>query len=334
MRRLCSLLCFSAFLACGPRNVGEAENRHDVQWLADNPSSDSVAALGRLADTEEKARTALDARATKGDVNAFLAAWNAVTRNSEWGTAFLRTSLADPTRCESAATALPRKDLRLVPFINDIEGALARLAAGRRGAVVLASVLASLGVPAHAAIERRLVDAKTRGAMCEGIGAPEASGDAKSALLAVPPEGRDHSACVSAVIDVAATENVVVEWLATSAEPGLLSVAAKSTLPCPRIAAIWSKALAERPVEDQGALTVPLKSSIARCGTALDPVLGELLQKSSRARSTIVQAIDPFGTDLPAMKQTCNALRAGAVRNENRMIRERAEDALARGCAF
>ena len=334
MRRLCSVLCFSAILACGPRNVGEAENQHNIQWLADNPSSDSVAALGRLADTDDKARVALDARAAKGDVNAFAAAWNAVTRNAPWGTAFLRTALADPSRAEAAATALPRKDLRLVPFIPDIETAFLRLAAGPRSAVVLASVLASLGVPAHAAIERRLVDAKTRGAMCEGIAAPEASGDAKSALLAVAAEGRNHDSCVTAVIDVAATENVVIDWLATSAEPGLLSVAAKSTLPCPRIAAMWSKALSERPADAQGALTVPLKSSIGRCGPALDPVLGELLQKAPRARNTIVQAIDPFGSDLPAMKQTCAALRSGAVRNESALIRERAQDALARGCAL
>ncbi|MBX3226301.1 MAG: hypothetical protein KIT84_43040 [Labilithrix sp.] len=305
-----------------------------MKWLADNPSSDSVAALGRLADTDEKARAALEVRAAKGDVNAFLAAWTAVTRDAEWGTTFLRTSLADPLRAEGVATALPRKDLRLVPFIVDIENAVVRLSAGHRGSTVLSSLLASLGVPAHAAIERRLVDAKTRGAMCEAIATPEASGDAKSALLAVPSEARDHAACVTAVIDIAATENVVVDWLAISAEPGLLSVAAKSALPCPRVVAIWNKALAERPPESQPALAVPLKNSIARCGTALDPVLGELLGKAPRARATIVQAIDPFGAELAAMKQTCSALRSGAARNESAVVRERAEDALARGCAL
>lgn len=330
----CALLFGLGALGCGPRNTAEAESQHNIQWLADNPTSDSVAALGRLADTDEKARTALDGRAARGDANAYLAAWNAITRNAQWGTTFLRTSLADPTRAEAAATALPRKDLRLVPFILDIENAFVRLSAGQRSAIVLGSVLASLGVPAHAAIERRLVDAKTRGAMCEGIAAPESSGDAKSALLAVPSEGRDHPACVNTVINVAATENVVIDWLAISAEPGLLSVAAKSTLPCPRLAALWTKALAERPAETQAALTVPLKSSIARCGPALDPVLGDSLQKSPRARTTIVQAIDPFGTDLPAMKQTCAALRAGAARNESALVRERVDDALARGCAL
>lgn len=318
--------------ACGSRNVADAEANKDVKWLAANPTAESVAALGRLADTEEKARTALDARAAKGDPNAFTAAWAAVTRNAAWGSTFLKTSLADPARAEACATTLPRKDLRLVPFLTDLENAVVRLSAGRRGASVISGVIASLGELAHEMVKRRLVDPKTRGAMCDGIASPESSGDAKSVLLAVPTEARDDPSCVTAVIEMAATENVVVDWLAVSAEPGLLSIAAKSTMPCPRLAAIWKKALAERTPDSQAALVVPLQKSIARCTSAIDPVLGEQLQRSPRARATIVQALDNIGNDLAAMKETCAALKSGVAKNENAITRERADDEVSRGC--
>lgn len=333
MRRLGSFLAFSTIwiTACGPKSAPEAEAKKDVSWLANNPTAESVAALGRLADTDEKARTALEARAAKNDVNAFIAGWTAVTRNASWGPSFLTTQLADAQRAETCATALPRKDLRLVPFMPDLENAVIRLSAGR-GASVISSVIASLGEPAHDTVKRRLVDSKTRRAMCDGIASPESSGDSKSVLLAVPFEARDDKACVSAVIEMAATENVVVDWLAVGAEPGLLSVAANSALPCPRIAAIWKKGLAERSAETQAALVVPLQRSIARCTSALDPVLGEQLQKSPRARATIVQALDNIGNDLHAMKETCAALKSGVTRNENSMTRERADDEITRGC--
>lgn len=330
--RISSLLLASfSLVACAPKNATEAEAKKNVQWLADNPSAESVAALGRLADTDEKARAALEARAAKNDVNAFIAAWSGVTRSAPWATPFLKASLADASRAETCATALPRKDLRLVPFLSDLEQAVIRLSAGR-GSSVIASVIASLGEPAHDTVKRRLVDPKTRRAMCDGIGSPESSGDAKSVLLAVPTEARDDKSCVNAVIEMAATENVVVDWLAVGAEPGLLGIAAQSSMPCPRIAAIWKKGLAERPAESQAALVVPLQRSIARCTSALDPVLGEQLQKSPRARPTIVQALDHVGNDLAAMKETCAALKSGVADNENAVTRERVEGEIARGC--
>lgn len=317
--------------ACGSRSVGEAEAKKDVTWLAENPTAESMAALGRLADSNDKAREALEARAAKNDVNAYIAAWTAVTRGAAWGTTFLRSSLADATRAETCATALPRKDLRLVPFLSDLENAIIRLSAGR-GSSVIAGVVASLGEPAHDTVKRRLVDPKTRRAMCDGVASPESSGDAKSVLLAVPFEARDNPSCVNAVIEMAATENVVLDWLAVSAEPGLLSIAAQSALPCPRLAAIWKKGLAERSAESQSALVVPLQRSIARCTSALDPVIGEQLQRSPRARPAIVQALDNIGNDLPAMKETCAALKSGVANGENAITRERAEDEITRGC--
>jgi hypothetical protein len=317
---------------CGPKNTEEAEQKKDVSWLAANPTGESIAALGRLADKDEKALAILNQRADSDD-NVYIAAWTAVTRNAAWGTTMLRSALGDPSRAELAARALPRKDARLVPFIGDLENAVVRLAAGKRGAVI-AGILASIGPPAHSVVERRLLDAKTRGVMCDGIALPEASGDAKSTLLAVPIEGRDNPSCVTTVIDMATTEDVVIGWLATGAEPGLLGVAAKSALPCPRLAAIWKKALAERAQEHQPAMTVPLSRSINRCATILDPVLGDLLTKSPRARATIISALDPFGADLQVMKETCTALRSGVSAGESAGIRERADNAITRSCTF
>ncbi|MBX3190798.1 MAG: hypothetical protein KF819_27620 [Labilithrix sp.] len=321
-----------AIWGCKAKDVGEAEAKKDVAWLSEQATPQATAALGRLADADPRALSALERRAGH-DVNAYIAAWEAVTRGAPWGTAFLRAALADPTRADVAATALPRRDPRLVPFAPDLEGAVVRLSAGQRGSVV-AGVLASIGPAAHAQVERRLVDAKTRGAMCDGIGLPEASGDAKSLVLAVPADARDHQSCVAVVLAMAGSEDVVIDWLATGAEPGLLSAAAKSQLACARVGAMWAKGLPERPAESHAALAVPLQLSIKRCAPTLDPVLGDLLTKAPRARGAILQAIDPYSADLKDMKQTCKALRGGWVGGEPPRNRERAGDALAHGCVF
>lgn len=337
MRRSLARLVTAAILApmlvvaaCDPKNAVEAEGKKDITWLTSNPTGESVAALGRLADTDPRAVAALEARADR-DLNVYIAAWAAITRNAPWGTAFMKKALADPTRAEMAATALPRKDARLVPLIGDLESAISRLASGKRGGVI-AGILASIGPAARTAVEHRLVDPKTRGAMCDAIALPEASGDAKSALLAVPTDARDNSSCVTAVIDMARTEDVVLDWIAASSEPGLLGVAANSSLPCPRLGALWNKALTSRPPETYPALTVPLQRSISRCTPQIDPVLAELLAKAPRARPAIIGAIDPYGTELAGMKQTCAALKAGYAKGENANTRARASEALGRGC--
>jgi hypothetical protein len=327
---LCSLPLLAA-TACGPKSAAEAEAKKDIKWLTENPSSASIAALGRLADTDERALKALESRAD-ADVNVYIAAWSAVTRNAAWGTPFLKRALGDPARAELAASALPRRDQRLGPFVPELEAAMVRLAAGTRGSTI-AGIVASIGPSAHAAVERRLIHPQTRGFMCDGIALPEASGDAKSTLLAVPPEARDHPSCVNAVVEMAATEDVVSNWIATGAELGLLGAAAKSaTLPCHRLAAMWKKALTER--QPDAAMHVPLQRSISRCSTQLDPVLAELLAKAPRARAPIIQAIDPFGVDLQTMNETCAALRQGYANGESAVVRERARDAVNRSCAF
>lgn len=313
------------------KTVAEAESQNDIEWLTANPNGDSIAALGRLADREPRAVAVLEARAND-DLNVHIAAWSAVTRKAAWGTTFVKSSLANPVRAEMAASALPRSDPRLLPFLADLENAIVRLSAGKRG-VVIAGILASVNTEARSAVERRLLDPKTRGVMCHGIGLPEASAESKSVLLTVPAEARDHPACVSTVIALAADEQIVLDWISTSAEPGFLGAAAQSDLPCPRLASIWEKALSERNPESHSALTVSLTRSIERCPAPMDPVLGELLAKSPRARSAIVQAIDPYGTELPSLKETCTALARGYANGEGARVRARAREALNRGCA-
>lgn len=329
-RVVCAFLLALAFAACKPVTVTEAEAKRDVDWLAENGSPEAIAALGRLADADARALKVLEGRADV-DVNTYIAAWAAVTRNAAWGSTFIRTALNDPTRAETAASALPRRDPRLIPFTNDLEAAVVRLAAGRKSAVI-AGVLASIGPQAHAAVDRRLVDAKTRKAMCDGIALPEASGDARSLVLSVAPASRDDPSCVALIIDMAANEDQVLGWLAANAEPGLLTATAKSNLACPRLGTVWQKALTSRPPEAHSALAVPLQMSIKRCSRELDPVLGELLAKNPRARATIVKAVDPFGGDLNDMSETCKALRSGFANGEAPQVRERARDAVSNGC--
>jgi hypothetical protein len=241
----------------------------------------------------------------------------------------IRGGLGDPTRAELAASAMPRKDPLLAQFIPDLDGALVRLAAGRQGSVI-AGILASIGPPANATVGKRLVDPKTRSAMCDGIGLPEAAPDAKATLRSVSADGRDAPSCVADVMDMAGSDVAALDWLATTAEPGLLGAAAKGTLACPRTAVMWKKALVER--TPNAAMTVPLNRSIGRCPATMDPVLGELLAKAPRARPTIVAAIDPFGSELAGMSATCTALKRGSANGESAIIRERANDAVQQGC--
>jgi hypothetical protein len=316
--------------ACAPKTSTDAEAKKDVKWLATDGSPESIAALGRLADTDPKALGALEDRAGY-DVNVFIAAWQAVLRDQGWGDKVLRSGLADPTRAEMAASSMPRNDIHLAPFVNELEGAVVRLAAGKRGSVV-AGVLASVGVAAHPAVERRLLDPKTRSAMCDGIGLPEASPDARALVLKVPPEARDHTSCVDLVLRNAAQDETTLAWLARSGEPGLFGAAARRDMPCPKLAAAWKRALVERPVAEHGALVVPLRMSVSRCSVALDPVLADLLATAPGARACIIQAIEPFSQELTEMKATCKTLAQRWTAAESQRNRERVADALQNAC--
>lgn len=325
-----ALALFAAAAGCAPKDVGQAEAKKDVAWLTAAGSSDAMAALGRLADTDARAQQALESRAAT-DVNVYIAAWQAVTRGQAWGDRLVRTGLSDPMRAELAASVLPRKDPKLVTYVVELEGAVVRLAAGRRGSVV-AGVLASVGPPAHAAVERRLVDAKTRSAMCDGVGLPEASPDARRLLLDVGPDARDQPSCVGVVLSMAAKDDVTLDWMAQSAEPGLFGAAARGDMACPRLVTAWKKALVTRPAAEQTGLVVPLKLGMSRCGRALDPVLADLLATAPGARACIALAIDPFGQEVSDLKETCKMLGKSWMNAEAPRVRERAADAVANGC--
>ncbi len=322
-----------AAASCNAKTVGDAERTGDVEWLDANGSQEAVAALGRLADKNTKAVDAIDSRASR-DVAAYVAAWNATVRGADWGPATLRAGLADPARAEEAASVMGRKDGHLVPFLPDLEAALLRLAAGHNN-VALASVLASVGPAGDLAVMRRLEDPTTRGAMCRGISSPDSSADARRVLMRVSPSSRDDAFCVEAVLKLAIDNDAALEWLASTAEPGLLSGAGShNEFPCARLKPLWATALATRPQATHTTLTVPLLSSVGRCAAILDPVLAEGLLHDPAAYDLIVSGIDPYGSETQDLKATCAALRTTAGTRGSSITRGRAIEAVRKGCQF
>jgi hypothetical protein len=321
-----------ALVTCGPRTIAEAETKKDIRWLDENGTPDAVAAIGRIADTDSNAIAALEARSSF-DPQAFVAAWAAVLRERAWGDTTLRGGLADPKRADVAASAMRKGDSHVAPFLGDLETALVRLSASAKNLNV-SSTLASIGLAAHDAVVRRLVDASTRGAMCRGIASKGADADARKALLEVPPSARDSPSCVDAVVRAAAESDSALAWVAVQGEPGLLGVASSSeALPCPRLHVAWTKALSSRPPELYSALTVPLSYAVKRCSAEMDGVLADAIVHLPATRAVVVQAIDPFGSYDSALHATCAALPAVAGGGrDTAIIRERASDALNHAC--
>jgi hypothetical protein len=328
------LLVGAALLAgCAPKTVADAERRGDVAWLDAEGSGEAVAALGRLADKDPRAVQVLDARATT-DVNAYIAAWAATLRGATWGTAILRTGLGNPGRAEETASVMTRHDPHLVPFVPDLEGALVRLAASKHNTAI-AAVLASVGPEADAALTRRLADSSTRGALCRGIGSPDASVSARKVLMRVPVGSRDDESCVEAVLLVAARDDSALDWLASNAEPGLLSAAgSRDVFPCQRLSIVWAKAFASRPLELGTGLTIPLHNALSRCARALDPVLASIVGGEVVPYELVIAALDPFGTEVQDLPQTCAALQPVFSSKGNAFTRERARAAVIHGCVF
>ena len=323
----------TASASCAPRSVADAERRGDVGWLDAEGSGEAVAAMGRLADKDPRAVQVLDARASH-DVNAYIAAWSGTLRGASWGAATLRTGLGSPARAEETASVMTRKDPHVVAFIPDLEAALVRLAGGKRITAV-AAVLASAGPAADAALARRLEDSSTRGAICRGIGSPDASPSARRVLTRVPSSSRDDQSCVDAVLVTAAQDDTALDWLAANAEPGLLSVAGgRDAFPCARLSVVWAKALIARPTNEASALTVPLHNAIGRCAHAMDPVLAPALTQDPPVYDLIIAGVDPFGTQTQDLPKTCAALVPLAGRRGNVFSRERARAALLHGCVF
>ena len=316
---------------CRPASVTDAESKGNVRWLSDNGSPDAVAALGRLADKDPKALSALQARAGF-DASTYVAAWAATVREASWGPGILRSGLADASRAEVATEAMDRHDAHLSLFADDLENALARLSASPTNTGI-ASALASCGGLAHAAIERRLADGATRVPMCRGIASPDTSPDARATLLEVPAGSRDATACVDAVVKLAQLDESTLTWLATNGEPGILGAASKSEgLACPRLHTIWARALEQRKADVYPALVVPLSNAIKRCTVELDGVLADAILRLPQTRPVVINAIDPYDTYGKSLKTTCAALAKVANGGDASILRERARDTRDHGC--
>ncbi len=331
--RACAWVCAFAWggAGCHEKTIADAEKGADVAWLDANGSPEAVAALGRLADANPAAVEKLTSRAPT-DENAYIAAWTATQRGAPWGPALLRSGLSDPTRADVTASIMGRADVHLPAFVPDLESALVRIAASSRNGAV-ASVLASAGAPAAGAVQRRLDDATTRGAMCRGIGSPDASEEARKVLMTAPVASRNDESCVQAVLRIAVLNDAMLGWLARAAEPGLLGAAGRSEeFPCPRLKAMWTTALDTRSLADTSGLTVPLTSALDRCSRDLDPLLAEAIGKSAATHPLIVSAIDPYGSGIADLKETCSTMRSIAYGRDNPIVRERAEQALTHGC--
>ena len=317
--------------SCRPKTVAEAEVRGDVEWLQEKDTPDAAAALGRLADHDAAAVSALTVRSTY-DPEAFRAAWGAVVRGAPWGTSTIHDALADPARADSAASMMGRRDPQLAAFAPDLEGALVRLSASPRNTNV-AAALASAGPAARQAVERRLDDGSTRGAMCAGIASGDADEGARQALMGVAEASRDSPACVNAVVVVAAADEAALAWLAEKGETGLLGAAGKSdALPCASLHNAWVKAFAARPVSAYPALTVPLGYAVKRCPAQMDGILADALAHAPSSHAVVVEAIDPFATYGDALRATCAALPAVTTGHDSAVVRERAADTLAHAC--
>ncbi len=317
--------------ACKPSSVADAETKGDVAWLDNEGSPSAIEAMGRLADRDPGARAILEGRA-KFDVTAYIAAWGAVKRGAKWGSDLLHAGLQDPARAEVAASAVDGRDGSIVPFLPDVEAAMDRLAASG-GTSTLAAVLAAAGSPAHDAVVRRLAEKTTRGAMCGGIAVATASSDARAVLRSVPEKSRDDAACVGAVTTLAATDDLMLNWVAEQAEPGLLGAASRlTTLDCPRVQRLWADAVATRGASQAGALVVPLASALKRCPDVIDGVLAHTIKTKPEAIGAVVGAIDPFSPDDSALKATCGALPLVASTSATALMKERAADAIAHGC--
>jgi hypothetical protein len=316
---------------CKPTTVAEAEARGDIAWLQQNDSPSACDALGRLADKDPRAAAALTVRSSY-DLEAFHAAWAAVVRDEPWGTSVMRDALADPKRANNAASAMTKREGKLPPFTTDLENALVRLSATPMNANVSAA-LASVGPDARAAVERRLVDATTRSAMCIGIASPQADPDARKALLDVPEAARDAQNCVAAVVTVAADDEQALTWLATTGEPGLLGAAGKSlAMPCAQLHVAWVQAFASRPPAQYSALTVPLGYAVTRCAPEMDGVLADAIVHHPASHAIVVAAIDPFTSYGDGLRATCAALPVVAGGKDTPVVRERATDALLHAC--
>jgi len=328
------LFAFCILAACKSKDVHDAEARVDLAFLEADPSPESTAALGRLADQNPRALAVVGQRAKASDVNAFIAAWQGTQRGASWSLSLFREGLSDPARAVVAQSALPRKDPRTAELLPELEAAFR--AAAPQDAAKVGALITSLGAPAKAAVTRALDLPKTRATMCDALSSPDASREALAAFRGVAPEKRDDTACTSLAANRAQTDDEMLAWLAKEAEPGLLAAASRrGSLGCPRSAVLWEKALSTRPKESHMQLASELSATSHRCSEAMDPVLAKAMADLDDSRAWVVSALDPADQNLSRLGKTCLAMKAVALGGAGTSVRtrERARDAVARGCA-
>jgi hypothetical protein len=322
---------------CTPKNAGEAERKHDVGWLSAHATSESVSALGRLADDDKGAQDALAAMAnvTLGGkslgggasaLDVYLAAWGGVERNAAWGTAMMKHALGDRGAMNDAASAIKRGSPQLAAFVPDLDGALQSGCDMECGSALASSSAAD----AMKLVTARLADDRTREAMCDGIGSKDSSAEARAVFTHAPGSSRNAPGCPGAAARMAAHDDTTLAWLGKTAEPGLLrAVGASEALPCDRTAALWSMALASRDHDVYGALAIPLGASVKRCPSALDGTLSGALVSDVDAQALAVAAIDPLDASVTSLVASCTALPNVGRSAVSPRTRERAQEILA-----
>lgn len=301
MRSVVPLLCV-ALVACSPASVAEAEAQKDVAWLDKHESRASMEALGRLADHEPKAASALAKR--RGNQDVYHAAWLAHTRGVSWGDDVLRVALSSPTELPLAVAELPPRDPRLEGFTEDLaKGIRSTSAEHGAGAVTL---LASLGPSAQPHLLRLLDSPATREVTCAGLASPHVTPESRRALTLAPPDARMSPTCQRTLFQHAASDTKVLDWLGDAGEPALVA-AAVETLECPKLAHLWERVFGSSR-ETMTALEPALTASVARCSAVLDPVIARVLPSTRRARTTILHALEVEDAHAEQLEATCKQL--------------------------
>lgn len=332
MRRA-AVVALCTLFACTPSNVAEAEKKHDVGWLANNGSPEAIAALGRVADDDKRAQEELEklsqpgARSLDGGAGTFdvyLAVWNGAERKAPWAVDLTKRTLADPNRMNDMANAIKRGSPEVSAFVAELDEALGRGCDMSCGAALASAT----GPAASSAIEKRLADAKTRNAMCSGIGSTESSKDARAVFMRAPESSRDALACPGAAARIAAQDDTALDWLAKRAEPGLLRAAGQDAVPCDRLARLWTTVFASRDHAVYGALSVPLTEAVKRCPKTLDAAVAGALGSDTDAQTLAIAAMNATNAhDLPT---SCGAVQNVARGHAPQVTKARAAEITAR----
>lgn len=320
-------------LGCTPTSVGDAEKKKNVGWLESNGSPEAIAALGRIADDDKAAQEALSnvSKTTAGNaktdggaggLDVDLAIWGGVERNASWATEMTKTLLADKLRMDEMASAMKRGAPQLGAFVNDLDAALASGCGISCGAA-----LASIDGPAATtAVTKRLEDRATRDPVCFGIGTAEATKAARDVFMKEPVSSRDAVQCGGAAVAMATRDDAALAWLARTAEPGLLR--GVNVMPCPRLAALWTKVLTSRDHATYGALSRALEDSVNSCPKELDATLAGALGTDADSQTLVLASLG--SSNARELKMTCAAAPAAALRVTAILARANARDFAAR----